>query len=102
MIDSSNPFSEPWTTPFEAPPFDRIRPEHFRPAYRRALAEHRAQIAASAADPAPPSSENTIMALEEPGPLLRKVEAVFWTLAGSHTSDALQEIERDMSPVLAK
>jgi peptidyl-dipeptidase Dcp len=98
----TNPFFEPWTAPFGAPPFDRIKPEHFRPAYDRALAEHAAEIAAIAQDPAPPGFENTIVALEDCGQLLRKVEAVFWNLAGSHTNDALQEIERDISPVLAK
>ncbi|HWD29239.1 MAG TPA: M3 family metallopeptidase [Rhizomicrobium sp.] len=98
----TNPFFEPWNTPFGAPPFDRIKPEHFRPAYDRALAEHASEIAAIAGDPAAPGFENTIVALEDSGQLLRKVEAVFWNLAGSHTDDALQEIERDISPVLAK
>jgi peptidyl-dipeptidase Dcp len=98
----SNPFFETWTAPFGAPPFDRIKPEHIRPAYDRALAEHAAEIVAIAGDPAPPSFQNTIVALEDSGQLLRKVEAVFWNLAGSHTNDALQAIERDISPVLAK
>ena len=96
----SNPFFETWTTPFGAPPFDRIKPEHFRPAYDRALAEHRAEIDAIAAAPA--SFAATIVALENSGQLLRKVEAVFGNLCASHTNDALQEIERDMAPVLAK
>ena len=96
----SNPFFETWTTPFGAPPFDRIKPEHFRPAYDRALAEHRAEIDAIAAAPA--SFAATIVALENSGRLLRKVEAVFGNLCASHTNDALQEIERDMAPVLAK
>ena len=48
----TNPFFEDWTAPFEAPPLDRIRPEHFPPAYDRALAEHAAEIAAIAENPA--------------------------------------------------
>ncbi len=99
---TDNPFFEPWTTPFEAPPFDRIGPEHFRPAYDRALKEHAAEIAAIADSAAPPDFENTIVALEDSGQLLRKVEAVFHNLASSHTNDALQQVERDMAPVLAK
>ncbi|MEI9995639.1 MAG: M3 family metallopeptidase [Rhizomicrobium sp.] len=99
---SSNPFFETWTAPFGAPPFDRIAPEHFRPAYDRALAEHASEIAAIAGDPAVPDFANTIIALEDSGRLLRKVEAVFGNLAASHTNDALQAIERDMAPVLAK
>ncbi|HXC56696.1 MAG TPA: M3 family metallopeptidase [Rhizomicrobium sp.] len=99
---TANPFFEPWTTPFGAPPFDRIKPEHFRPAYDRALAEHRAEIAAIAGSAAAPSFANTIVALEDSGQLLRRVEAVFGNLAASHTNDAIQQIERDMAPVLAK
>ncbi|MEJ0027252.1 MAG: M3 family metallopeptidase [Rhizomicrobium sp.] len=99
---TSNPFFEPWTAPFEAPPFDRIEPGHFPPAYDRALAEHAAEIAGIAGGRAEPSFANTIEALENSGQLLRKVEAVFGNLAASHTNDALQEIERDMAPVLAK
>jgi peptidyl-dipeptidase Dcp len=96
----SNPFFETWTTPFEAPPFDRIKPEHFKPAYERALAEHKAEIETIAAAPA--GFETTIVALENSGQLLRKVEAVFGNLCASHTNDALQAIELEMAPVLAK
>ena len=99
---SANPFFEDWTTPFGAPPFDRIQPEHFRPAYDRALPEHAAEIAAIAGNPAAPTFENTILALENSGRLLSKVEAVFHNLASSHTNPAIQEIERDMARVLAK
>jgi len=96
---TENPFFEDWTAPFGAPPLDRIRPEHFAPAYERALAEHDAQIAAIAAAPA--SFENTIIGLEKSGTLLGRVEAVFSTLTSSHTNDALQEIEREMAPRLS-
>jgi peptidyl-dipeptidase Dcp len=99
---TDNPFFEPWTTPYGAPPFDRIEPDHFRPAYDRALAEHAREIAAIANSAAPPSFTNTIVALEDSGQLLRKVEAVFHNLASSYTNDAIQAIERDMAPVLAK
>ena len=99
---ASNPFFEDWTTPFGAPPFDRIKPEHFRPAYDRAIAEHAAEIARIANSTDAPSFENTIAALEDGGRLLSKVEAVFHNLAGSHTNDEIQRIERDMAPVLAK
>ena len=52
---TENPFFESWTTPFGMPPFARIAPEHFMPAYDRAFAEHEAQIAAIAADPSQPT-----------------------------------------------
>jgi peptidyl-dipeptidase Dcp len=98
----SNPFFETWDTPFGAPPFDRIRPEHFRPAYDRAIAEHAGEIAAIAGNPEAPSFANSIVALEDSGRLLSRVEAVFHNLASSHTNDALEAIERDMAPVMAR
>ncbi|HEX4765799.1 MAG TPA: M3 family metallopeptidase [Lichenihabitans sp.] len=99
---TANPFFEPWTTVFGAPPFDAIRPEHYGPAFEAALAEHRAEIEAIAADPAAPSFDNTILALEQAGRSLRRVGGVFWNLTGSDTNDSLQEIERNISPVLAR
>src|SRR5215471_4192017 len=101
-MSSENPFFEAWDTPFGAPPFDRIKPEHFRPAYDRAIAEHAAEIAAIAGDRAVPSFANTIVALEDSGRLLSKAEAVFHNLASSHTNDAIEAIERDMAPVMAR
>jgi peptidyl-dipeptidase Dcp len=94
-----NPFFEDWTAPFGAPPLDRIRAEHFRPAYQRALKEHRREIAAIAAAPA--SFENTLVALEKSGRLLGRVEAVFSNLASSHTNPALQAIELEIAPLLS-
>src|SRR5271170_7617330 len=99
---SGNPFFEDWTTPDGVAPFARIAPEHFREAYARALAEHEAEIAAIAADPSPPSFANTIAALELSGRTLDRVENVFHVLAGAHTNDALLELEREMSPLLAR
>ncbi len=99
---TANPFFETWTTPFGAPPFDRIKPEHFRPTYERALAEHEAEIAAIAGNVEAPSFANTIAALENSGRLLSRVGQVFHNLAASDTSEALQEIEREMAPRLAQ
>jgi peptidyl-dipeptidase Dcp len=97
----NNPLFEPWTAPFGAPPLDRIRPEHFAPAYARALAEHEAEIAAIASDSAPPSFDNVIVALETSGRLLARVDSVFSNLAASRADAALQEIEREMAPLLS-
>jgi peptidyl-dipeptidase Dcp len=97
-----NPLLADWTTPDDVPPFDRIRPEHFRDAYARALADHEAEIAAITADPAPPSFDNTIAALELAGQSLSRVSDVFHLLTGAHSNDALLEIEREMSPRMAR
>ena len=97
-----NPFFADWTTPDGVPPFDAIKPEHFRPAYARAIAEHDAEIAAIAADPAPPSFANTIAALETSGRALTRISNVFHVLAGAHSNDALLEIEREIAPQMAR
>ncbi len=98
----ANPLMAGWTTPDGVPPFDCIRPEHFRPSFAQALAEHEAEIAAIEANPAPPSFANTIEALELSGRALERVNNVFHVLAGADTSDALLAIEREMSPLLAR
>src|SRR5580700_8046297 len=97
-----NPLLAEWTTPDEVPPFDRIKTEHFRPAYARALAEHETEIAAIKADAAPPSFANTIDALELSGRTLAQVSDVFHLLTGAHSNDALLEIEREISPQMAR
>jgi peptidyl-dipeptidase Dcp len=99
---SVNPLLENWSTPHGAPPFDRIRPEHFRDAYVRAISQHRHEIAAIASTGEPVTFDNTIVALERSGKLLARVESVFSNLAGADTNDELQEIERELAPVLAR
>jgi peptidyl-dipeptidase Dcp len=94
----TNPFFETWDTP----PFSRIRPEHYKPAYERALADHNAEIAAITANPEPAGFENTVAALEKSGKLLSRVEAVFSNLVSADSSDELQAIEMEMAPMLAK
>ena len=97
-----NPLLAPWMAPFAAPPLADVMPEHFAPAYDHALAQHDAEIAAIAGDPAPPSFANTVAAVERSGALLTRVEMVFSNLTLSETSDALQAIELAMAPRLAQ
>jgi peptidyl-dipeptidase Dcp len=97
----SNPFFEPWTAPFEAPPLDRVRSEHFPPAFERGLADHRAEIEAIAGRSDAPDFANTIDALERSGDLLRRVSKVFGNLASADSSEPLQAVERDVAPKLA-
>jgi peptidyl-dipeptidase Dcp len=99
---SDNPFFEAWTAPFGLPPFDRLRPEHFPPAFDRAMSEHMAQTAAIAGAGEPPSFANTNEALERSGRLLGQVSRVFSNLNSSDTSDALDAIARDYAPKLAQ
>ncbi len=97
-----NPLLADWATPFGIPPFDRIRPGHFPPAYAHAMAEHDAEIAAIATANAPPTFANTIEALERSGRLLARVHSVFSNLVASLGGEALQAIERDIAPLYAQ
>jgi peptidyl-dipeptidase Dcp len=96
-----NPLLDEWTTPFALPPFAAISAEHFAPAFEAALAEGRANIDAIAADPNEPDFANTIAALERAEKSLDRVASVFFNLAGAHTSDAIEALQRDLSPKLA-
>jgi peptidyl-dipeptidase Dcp len=98
---TDNPFFETWTTPFELPPFERINPAHFPPAFERGMAEQAAEIAAMAGLESLPDFANTIDALERSGRLLRRVSRVFNNLDSSATNEALQAIDRDYAPKLA-
>jgi peptidyl-dipeptidase Dcp len=97
----NNPFFEAWTTPFGVPPFSRMKPEHFMPAFERAFGENLAEIAAIAGQAEPPSFENTIVTLENSGRALQRVDDVFHQLAATDSNEALLQIERDIAPVLA-
>src|SRR3569832_2313774 len=98
----TNPLLETWTTPFGVPPFDRIRAEHFPPAFDAATAAQRNEIAAIGADPAAPSFANTVEALERAGGLLTRIAATFFNLAASQATDELQAVERGVAPKLAR
>lgn len=99
---TSNPFLQTWKTPFEVPPFNDITPNHIGPALDRAFEDHLAEIETIAANTDPVTFENTIDALELAGSLLTKTASVFYNLAGSDTNDALQALERDLAPKMAK
>ncbi len=99
---SQNPLLTDWTGAFGLPPFAAVAPDKFRPAFDAALAAHRAEIDAIAGDPAAPTFDNTIVALERSGRALDRVSNLFWVLAGADTNDAIEAVEREMSPLLAR
>lgn len=98
----TNPFFEEWATPFGVPPFAEIKTEHFKPAYEAALKAHEAEIATIVGNADTPSFENTIAALERSGAQLDRVDLVFSQLASANTNETLQDIERDLAPVVAR
>ncbi|WP_116198455.1 M3 family metallopeptidase [Amycolatopsis circi] len=101
MISPDNPFAVPSELPYELPPFDRIADEHYRPAFEAGLAEHAADVERIADDPAEPTFENTIAALERAGALLTRVSGTFFNISGSNATDEVQEIQAELAPKLA-
>jgi len=101
MIDS-NPLLAPWTTPFGVPPLDQVQPEHFAPAFTRAMQEHLDDIAAIGTNPALPSFANTIEAMQRSGRTLERVGMVFGNLVVSKGGAALEAVDVEMSPILAQ
>jgi peptidyl-dipeptidase Dcp len=102
-LPEDNPFRETrWTTPHGLPPFEDIRPDHYRPAFDAALAAHDAEIRAIAAETGPATFANTVEAMERAGLALDRVASVFYNLTGSHTNPDLQAIEREVGPKLAR
>lgn len=102
IVTSDNPFFHKWTTRFGVPPYDAIKPEHFKPAYEKAMADQLAEIKAITDNKDAPTFANTIDALEMSGKMLGDVGRVFGSLTASNTNDRLQQIQREMAPVLAK
>src|ERR1700737_4021531 len=98
----ANPLLKAWQTPFEAPPFAEIAPEHFMPGFEQAFADHSAEIAAITHDPSAPDFANTITALERSGKLLSKVSAVFYDLVSADSNPAILEIDKEVSPRMAR
>ena len=100
-IDASNPFAKPSTLPFQYPAFDKVKDEHFMPAFNAGMAQHLAEIEAIANNPKPATFENTIVAMEKSGDLLDRVSTFFFGVKGAHTNDAKDAIASEMSPKLA-
>jgi peptidyl-dipeptidase Dcp len=100
-LPAGNPLLTPSTLPYEYPPFDRIEDAHFLPAFEAGMAEQLHEAAGIAANPEPPSFDNTIVALERSGRLLTRVSAVFFNLAASDTNETLQQVQAEIAPRLA-
>jgi len=100
--DTSNPLLAPtYDTPFQVPPFDKIKDEHFRPAFKSALEQHNQEIDAIVNSTEEPTFENTIVALENAGSVLGNVSRVFFNINSANTNDSIQAIAKDMAPVLS-
>lgn len=94
----SNPFYAPSTLPFHAPPFDKIKDEDYQPAIEAGMAEELSEIQAIADNPAPPTFENTLVAMEKTGRLLQRVRAAFGAVTGANTNPLLQKVRTEEAP----
>ncbi|MBW6500881.1 MAG: M3 family metallopeptidase [Bacteroidales bacterium] len=99
---SDNPLLNKFKTPFEVPPFDKIRAEHFMPAYLQGFEEQMTKVNEIINNQAEPTFENTIKALEYSGELLTKVSRIFSSLNSANTNDTLQSINKELAPLSAK
>ncbi len=97
-----NPLLVPSPLPFGAPRFDLIRPEHWMPAFRAAIAEGKAEADAVAATPDEPTFENTVEALEFAGQALDRVSGLFFNLLEAESDDRLQALAEEVSPLLTE
>jgi len=97
-----NPLLAEWVGPYGGvPPFDRVKVEYFEPALEAAMAENLVEIEQIAQDPAPPTFENTIVAMERAGRTLDHVIALYWIWSSNMSTPEFQEVERKMAPKLA-
>ena len=101
-IDLNNNPLTLWNGPLGLPDFSRIGSGDFGPVFDAALAAHAAEIEAIAGSADAPTIENTLAALELAGEPLDRVSSIFWCLAGAHTNDAIQAMEREISPKMAR
>jgi peptidyl-dipeptidase Dcp len=100
---SDNPFlNETYNTPFEVPPFEKIKASHYMPAYLKGIEEQKKEIRAIITNTEKPTFENTIKALEYSGKLMTKVSRVFGSLNSANTNDTLQQLSKELSPILSK
>lgn len=97
-----NPLLTESKAPFGAPEFDKIKTEHYLPAFEEGIKEGKAEIDAIVANPDEPTFENTIEAMEHAGSKLNKVGGIFFNLMEAHTSDEMQAIAEQVSPMLTE
>ena len=96
-----NPFFSEYDTPFGVPPFDKIKVEHFIPAFEKGMEEQREEVESILENKEEPTFENTIVAMDKTGKLLHRVAKTFFGLSSANTSPELQAVQMEISPRLA-
>ncbi len=98
----SNPFLTEFQTPNGVPPFDKIKLEHYEPAFQKGIEEQNANIQAIIDNTEAPTFENVIVALDNSSPILSRVSSVFFNMTEAETSDGLADLEMKMGPLLSE
>jgi peptidyl-dipeptidase Dcp len=98
---NQNPFFEKYNTPYNVPSFDKIKVEHFKPAFLEGIKQQEKEIDAIASNTQKATFENTILAMENSGKLLSEVSTVFFNLSSANTNAEIQKIAQEVSPLLA-
>jgi peptidyl-dipeptidase Dcp len=99
-IAEENPFFTEWETPFGVPPFDKIKNEHYIPAFEEGMKQQKAEVDTIVNSTEEPGFDNVIAALDYSGEMLRNVTSVFFNMTSANTSDEIQEIAKDVNPKL--
>ena len=92
-VSAVNPFFEPSTLPFQAPPFDKIKDGDYQPAFEEGMKQHLAEIEKIANNPEPATFENTFVPMEKSGQLLTRAMRAFDAVSGANTNDTLQKVQ---------
>jgi len=100
-VNNENPFYTESDLYMKYPPFDKVKNEHYRPAFKKGMEEHMVEIKAIANNIDSPTFENTIVAMEISGVLLDRVVTVFFSLSSAHTNDEMEKIRSEMAPKLS-
>lgn len=100
--DTGNPFLSEFETPYGTPDFDRIKVEHYEPAFLKGIEQQNEEIKAIVENPEEPSFENTIVALDNSGEILARVSGVFFALTEADTNDEMMELEAKIAPMLSE
>ena len=98
----NNPLLTESSAPFGAPQFDKIKTEHYLPAFEEAIAQAKAEIDAIVSNTEPPTFENTIEAMEYSGRTLNNVAGIFYNLMEAHTNDQMQAIAEEIAPKMTE
>lgn len=99
---ASNPFFSKYKTPFETPPFNKIKTEHYEPAFDEGIKQLAQEVETIAGNPQPATFKNTIEALEYSGKLLTKVSSAFYNVLSAESNDEMMEISERISPKLSE